>query len=172
MKRLIGPMAASLTLVLGWSLVDVNEANAQGYSRRTGPSRASQRYRSTRPRVSPYLNLLGGAAGGAEYQTLVRPLNEAREFQARQSMAFDQLQRDVDQGFSDLESAYGVNGQLRATGHASTYFNYSHYYTGLGGSAGGGRPAGGRGAGSIRRAPASRSGGLGGGGFGGGIGGF
>lgn len=151
MKRSRRLLLASLTLTGFWMALASTEAQAQGYGRRAGPSRSQQRYRQPRPRVSPYLNLLSGG-GGLEYQTLVRPLNEMRDSQARQSQDFDRLARDVDQGFADTTGLFGDERGVRSTGHASTYFNYSHYYGSLGSSGGGGSRSGR----SSRRALAPR----------------
>ena len=84
------------------------------------------------PTVSPYLNLLqnnsvGNAVTGAPvYQSLVQPLVNQGNAIGRQAGALSQLQQQV----------YTGSTAGSATGHASFFMNYSHYYPGF-------RPGGG-----------------------------
>ena len=101
----------------------------------------SQTYR--RPSVSPYTMLAtsGGAgvtSGGAVvgsfnplvYQQLIQPREEQERtvvYQMQQGRQLNNLQNRVQQIQRDT-TARQVNEQIRATGHVSTYLNYSHYY--------------------------------------------
>lgn len=103
----------------------------------------SQTYR--RPSVSPYtmLGTSGGAGvtpGGAVvggfnplvYQQLIQPREEQERssiYQMQQGRQISNLQNRVQQIQRDT-TARQVNEQIRATGHVSTYLNYSHFYPG------------------------------------------
>jgi hypothetical protein len=74
------------------------------------------------PTVSPYLNLIGSDQFGVtNYQSLVRPLvNQGNAIQ-RQGSALNNLQQQF-----NTQSYGGRSGN--ATGHATFFMNYSHYY--------------------------------------------
>lgn len=78
----------------------------------------------TAPRLSPYLNLLNqNTPGVSNYFTLVKPqLDAQRQFRSQQQQ-ISQLQRSRNTGISPRGS-----NDIRATGHDTTYMNYSHYY--------------------------------------------
>jgi len=96
-----------------------------------------------RPSVSPYTMLAtpGGGGGGVSaqgtfnplvYQQLIQPREEQeRQFvtQMQQGRQINGLQNRVQEIQRDTTSRQ-VNEQIRATGHASTYLNLSHYYPG------------------------------------------
>jgi hypothetical protein len=71
------------------------------------------------PTVSPYLNLIGNQVSGVtNYQSLVRPLiNQDRAIQYQGSSINYLARQAAQQGAAQ-----------RATGHASFFMNYMHYY--------------------------------------------
>jgi hypothetical protein len=76
------------------------------------------------PTVSPYLNLLNNNQLSAvtSYQSLVKPLIDQQSAINRQGNSLQQLQQQV-----NTQRAPGGAGG-RATGHATYFMNYSHYY--------------------------------------------
>ena len=89
--------------------------------------------------VSPYLNLVNNGNGTTNnnsasslflnYQLMVKPQLEQRQFNRQSAAAIRQMQ--YEQQHTSL--AKGQNGsdqgkKLRATGHAATRVNYSHFY--------------------------------------------
>jgi hypothetical protein len=87
----------------------------------------SQIYR--RPVVSPYLNLDRNDGGAApNYFTLVQPQLQQQRYNQQQARRIDRLQREV----GALQSTAGftpfANEGIRATGHAATFMNTSHYF--------------------------------------------
>ena len=76
------------------------------------------------PTVSPYLNLLNNnnqLNGVPNYQSLVRPLLDQQNAIQRQGSSLQRLQQQVNtQG--------GGSGAGRATGHATSFMYYSHFY--------------------------------------------
>jgi hypothetical protein len=103
-----------------------------------GPYVRPQTNPYARPVFSPYLNLLNGATNPAiNYYGLVRP-----EIDFRSSL--QQLQQQV----NTLPTTPGVSEAtgLPATGHATQFLNYSHFYSsglpGQSAGAAGRRPSG------------------------------
>jgi hypothetical protein len=77
------------------------------------------------PTVSPYLNLLTrNQQGIVPYQTLVKPLIDQRNAIQRQGAALSQLQQQV-----YTAGPGGATGTPGATGHATFFMNYSHFYS-------------------------------------------
>ncbi len=79
------------------------------------------------PTVSPYLNLLQNnnvLGPPSNYQSLVKPLIDQQSAIKRQGNSIQQLQQQMGSG----GPAGNISGG-RATGHASYFMNYSHYYT-------------------------------------------
>jgi hypothetical protein len=73
------------------------------------------------PTVSPYLNLLSSDSFGiTNYQSLVRPLVQQGNAINRQGGAINRLQQQM----SAPRGGYGG-----ATGHATFFMNYSHFYS-------------------------------------------
>ncbi|MFM7108134.1 MAG: hypothetical protein ACKOZU_05970 [Planctomycetaceae bacterium] len=103
----------------------------------------SQTYR--RPSVSPYTMLATGGGAGVTpggavvgsfnplvYQQLIQPREDQERssiYQMQQGRQISNLQNRVQEIQRDT-TARQVNEQIRATGHVSTYLNYSHYYSG------------------------------------------
>ena len=128
-------MVVGIALLAGFA---AGEARAQN-----NQTPFSQTYR--RPSVSPYTMLAtSGAAGVAPgggvvgsfnplvYQQLIQPREEQERsivYQMQQGRQINNLQNRVQQIQRDT-SARQVNEQIRATGHVSTFLNYSHYYPG------------------------------------------
>ncbi len=74
------------------------------------------------PTVSPYLNLVtGDTAGVTNYQSLVRPLMEQGAAISYQGNSINRMQQQMN--YSGARRATGG-----ATGHATFFMNYSHYY--------------------------------------------
>jgi len=73
-----------------------------------------------RPRVSPYINLLRGGNQPLLYQGLIGPQLESYRYQDQQRQFNQQFQS----GLRQLsQQGTGVSG------HQTSFFNYSHYYT-------------------------------------------
>jgi hypothetical protein len=88
---------------------------------------------SNSPTLSPYLNLSGfGGAGILNYFTLVQPQLQQQNQINQQQAQIQQLQRGGSGGnrpvTSNVRGNPLNNAPIRGTGHASGYFNYSHYY--------------------------------------------
>ncbi len=86
---------------------------------------------SPRPTVSPYLNLFNDPRGVGVYQNMVRPFLQQNDLNAQQNAINNQLQAELNQ----VRSSTGLGGTgaargIRPTGHAATYMELSHYYTG------------------------------------------
>jgi hypothetical protein len=87
-----------------------------------------------RPAVSPYLNLLRrGNSTAFNYYTLVRPQVQQLSVNAQQNAAISQLNSQV----QSQSTGGGVPQQ--ATGHATSFLNYSHYFPGIRGASAGRR---------------------------------
>jgi hypothetical protein len=79
---------------------------------------------TSRPAVSPYLNLTRPGNTALNYFNLVRP-----EFEFRN--AYQGIQRQVNRQGEELQAADA--GFLPPTGHSTSFLNLSHYYPGRGG---------------------------------------
>lgn len=87
-----------------------------------------------RPALSPYLNLNRGGAPAINYFNLVRPQQDA-------ALTFRGLRYGQQELFQQ-QSQFEQNRTYVGSGHATSFFNYSHYYPGFGrGSSGGSTPA-------------------------------
>jgi hypothetical protein len=78
------------------------------------------------PTVSPYLNLLQqnvNPAAPTNYQSLVRPLVNQGNAIRQQGSSINRLQQQV-----NAPSFGGGGGAGGATGHATFFMNYSHFY--------------------------------------------
>jgi hypothetical protein len=83
------------------------------------------------PTVSPYLNLLSNNQFGVtNYQSLVRPLVQQGNAINRQGSELNRLQQQV--GAQQRAAGAGGYGGS-ATGHATFFMNYSHFYPGASG---------------------------------------
>jgi hypothetical protein len=86
--------------------------------------------------VSPYMNLINNnnnnSATGAflNYQLLVKPQLEQRNYNRQSAVAIRQMQQQQSQ-LSKSPGPPDRNQKLRTTGHAATRVNYSHYYPAL-----------------------------------------
>jgi hypothetical protein len=82
---------------------------------------------ATRPRVSPYLNLVNNTqAGATNYQSLVRPQIEQQSINRSQRAAVSQLQRQS--AATRSASTPQGNSKLRGTGHHTVFGETSRYY--------------------------------------------
>ena len=85
---------------------------------------------SSRPTVSPYLNLIMGnstASGLPAYHTQVRPQLEARDRNRQQARQISGMQQQISRVQNDV-TRMGNTGGLRTTGHPTRFMNYLHYY--------------------------------------------
>jgi hypothetical protein len=149
MKRGIIKSLAALTL---WGSVGLNFAAAQFGTLGQAPPRP-------RPTVSPFINLRGGAGtivgqgSASSYYGIIRPQLDANRSIADLQQGINRLNPDGSlRGQLDSQGAVNALGGLE-TGHAATFFNYSHYYplvppggsggsgTGFGAGLGGYNPA-------------------------------
>src|SRR5215468_11203741 len=112
-------MLIGTALGVGWAVPAARAQLPYGPYQRTVPG-----YRT--PVVSPYLNLFrNGADPAVNYYGLVRP-----------QMDFASGLQNLQQQVTDLSQAQALGltpGFTGATGHPTMFFNYSHYYPGLGG---------------------------------------
>jgi flagellar basal body-associated protein FliL len=82
--------------------------------------------------VSPYMNLINNNNTNSStglylnYQLMVKPQLEQRSYNQQSAAAIRQMQQQVQSGSSPQGA--DRNQKLRATGHAATRMNYSHYY--------------------------------------------
>ena len=118
MTRLVLAALTSLIVVLG-----TPAAKAQGFGTYTRPP-TSPYYR---PAVSPYLNILTGNPG-AGYYALTRPQMEAFRSIGDLQASLQLLQQGAASP-TGLTALGGVPPGLGETGHATTFFYYSTYYT-------------------------------------------
>jgi hypothetical protein len=93
-----------------------------------------QNYLLRQPAVSPYLNLVrrDSFGGVANYQTLVRPQLEQREFALIQEAELSRLNQEL----SVQQRTLNTIGQQRAqrvfsTGHRTRFMNLEGYYPGF-----------------------------------------
>ena len=93
-----------------------------------------QPYQPYRPLVSPYLNLARPGNPGINYFGLVKPQIDVNR-QLQQLQQQQQLQQtQLGMGFPQED---GSLAPYAITGHATSFFNYGHYYyQGLGSSGG------------------------------------
>ncbi len=117
MKRLIMTALAGAALALGASTA---HAQGIGFGFQRPPTSPVNH-----PPVNPILNSLGRGQGGVGYYTLTRPQVDANR-------AINQLQY----GLQGLQQGQGATAAVPPgtptvgqTGHLTTFFNYSHYYT-------------------------------------------
>ncbi len=76
------------------------------------------------PTTSPYLNLLqNNNFGGANYQTLVKPLIDQPAAIQRQGASLQRLQNQVN------SQQFGGGGSRAGTGHTTFFMNRSHFYS-------------------------------------------
>jgi len=112
-------LLVAVAAVALWS-VTLSQALAQG----AGGYARGHSDNPNGPTVSPYLNLLQNNSvnstitGMPVYQSLVKPLVNQGSAISRQGGALSQLQQQV----------YSGGGGGSATGHASFFMNYSHYF--------------------------------------------
>ena len=86
----------------------------------------------SRPAVSPYLSLLREDGIGLPiYHEIVRPSLEQRATNQRQAMAIRQVQDQFNAVLTSQQSPRGQRTGIRATGHATQFMNYLHYYPGF-----------------------------------------
>ncbi|HEY1602043.1 MAG TPA: hypothetical protein VGG64_20740 [Pirellulales bacterium] len=89
--------------------------------------------------VSPYLNLVNNNNGTSNnnssanlflnYQLMVKPQLEQRQFNRQSTAAIRQMQYQQQHASLVKSSGNTDSGKkLRATGHAATRVNYSHFY--------------------------------------------
>ena len=87
------------------------------------------------PTVSPYMNLINNSNGNTatgmylNYQLMVKPQLEQRRYNQQSAAAIRQVQKQQAQASKAPATERGQ--QLRATGHAATRGNYSHYFPAL-----------------------------------------
>ena len=87
-----------------------------------------------RPNVSPYMQLQQQGMNPLQnqniYQTMVQPQMQQQQQQIEMLQQRRQLGRVQGQVQQMQQSPQGrqINETIRATGHASTYMNYSHFY--------------------------------------------
>ena len=109
--------------------------SSQGANAQVSTTAYVNNYILNRPTVSPYLNLVrrDGFGGVTNYQTLVRPQLEQREF-ARQQQA--QILRVEQQVAAQRQRSFAPVPTQRAartfsTGHPTQFQNTGNYYPGL-----------------------------------------
>lgn len=87
-----------------------------------------QKYITSRPTVSPYLNLVRDQSqsfGAPNYQTLVRPALEQRELARAQERQVANLQQQIGTMQGDIRRA---QSGVISTGHPTRFMTYLHFY--------------------------------------------
>lgn len=117
--------------VLAAVVVPTGSAHGQGFvPRGANAARATRDYILNRPTVSPYLNLTRRETefSSPNYQTLVRPALEQRDYDAQQSASVRRLQSQV----VNLQGQMALSQQRQrgqfSSGHPTRFFTYLHYY--------------------------------------------
>ena len=125
----------AMTIAVCWATSD---AAAQSGSRAFG-GRGIYDEITSRPTVSPYLNLINPNPSNFDssvgrYQSLVRPqLNQrARNQATRQQLRGlqNQVQQIQSTALGPVRNGGGLTPQVFATGHPSVFQYYSHFYPG------------------------------------------
>ena len=91
-------------------------------------------YILSRPTVSPYLNLVrrDGFGGVTNYQTLVRPQLEQREFARIQQAEISRVRQQLAVQQRSIESVQQQRAQrVFSTGHPTRFMNLQQYYPGF-----------------------------------------
>lgn len=120
--------------LVGLALASAAEARGQGagggQTGSRGPSRPEYARMRGRPAVSPYLNMLrGGSSPALNYYNLVRPqVDQYRGFQT-QGYEIGRLNQEVAEQGKSIK-ALRPDAPVRATGHPSLFFDYTHYFPG------------------------------------------
>ena len=109
-------------------------AAAEHASAQVGNSGYVTNYILNRPTVSPYLNLIrrDGFGGVTNYQTLVRPQLEAREFARNQQAELSRVQQQLAVQQRSLDTVERPRAQrVFTTGHPTRFMNLQQYYPGF-----------------------------------------
>jgi hypothetical protein len=123
-----GLAALTVALLLG---LTCHSASAQSLSGPVGGFGGPTSLQYTpRPTLSPYLNLFTNPNAFGQYQLQVQPFLQQNQLNYQQNSAINQLQGQVSQLRSSTGFGTSGGGHLGATGEASGYMNYSHYYSG------------------------------------------
>ena len=123
-------LAAEKTLAQSNSGVNRNSFYRGRSSFRHNTNYLRQSY--SRPTVSPYLNLLReDGVGLPTYHTMVRPALEQRSTNRQQALAIRQVQNQFNSVIAAQQSGRGQRTGIRATGHATQFMNFLHYYPGF-----------------------------------------
>lgn len=113
--RLSAPLIVIVAVILGLP----SAAEAQVYRPPAGPT------------ITPYLDYFNAPISPLldNYHTYVRPRAELRSSLSRLGTAVNQQNRRLDQLGNDLQQM-NLSGAA-PTGTASTFMNYSHYFSGI-----------------------------------------
>lgn len=112
----------AIAIVLSLGCMLTVSAVAQGPA--VGPP---ARYQPSRPTISPYLNLLRRDAGPIpNYYTLVRPQLNQIDINQRQRVTNQQQQGQISANARNITEL--KESGAAATGTASVYRNFGHYY--------------------------------------------
>lgn len=118
MRKLAAIVTLSLAVVCVTTATSVGQQpNGNSYFANVGPA----------PTVSPYLNLGVNEYGISNYPSLVRPLLNQRDAQAKQAMAMARAR--VQSHGRDARPGNGA-GDEQNNRRASHFMSYSHYYGG------------------------------------------
>ena len=118
MRKLIAATALSLAMVsLSAATSTAQQPTGNSYFANVGPA----------PTVSPYLNLGVNEYGISNYPSLVRPLLNQRDAQARQAMANERARLQSRGRDGRPISSAGYEQSDRRPSH---FMSYSHYYGG------------------------------------------
>jgi hypothetical protein len=118
MRKLAAAAAFSLVVVCVTTATSMaQQPSGNSYFANVGPA----------PTVSPYLNLGVNEYGISNYPSLVRPLLNQRDAQARQALATARAR--IQSHGRDAQSSGGAGNEQsnRRPGH---FMSYSHYYGG------------------------------------------
>jgi len=136
MSRATIMMKWSALAAVAWLAIGLGSSTA--FAQFAGPSNLQY---NPSPTLSPYLYLFGnggntgfGALGN--YNAYVRPMLEQNQFYNSQNQTNNAQANQISQlqiQLNQLRESTGLGttgfaGQIRPTGQAATYLNYSHYY--------------------------------------------
>ena len=128
--------------ILCCGLVDLAPAQTRrGYQPPTRPRRTYQRYQSSRPALSPYLNYFRQDNGVVTpYQNFIQPYQRTQQFRQQQQSNYSnirdrlrQQQQEIAENSKENRLLETRTSTLPQTGVGGTYQNYSHFFN-LGGS--------------------------------------
>jgi hypothetical protein len=126
MRQVLFVATGLLAIALGGLASEAAAQNPRPFDDYTPPSS-----------VSPYMNLINNNNNNSStglflnYQLMVKPQLDQRNYNRQSAAAIRQMQQQQQAQVSKAPAGSDGSQKLRATGHAATRMNYSHYYPSL-----------------------------------------